>query len=60
MGMLEGATTALSATAWVDGRAGATQGQQRVWGALQRVSSLSAMLAWPAEHLQELQPMLQL
>lgn len=39
---------------------GHTGPQQRVWGALQGVSSLSAMLAWPAEHLQELQPTLQL
>lgn len=39
---------------------GHTGPQQRGWGALQRVSSLSAMLAWPAEHLQDLQPKLQL
>lgn len=38
---------------------GHTGPQQRVWGTLQRVSSLSATLAWPAEPLQELQPTLQ-
>lgn len=31
---------------------------QGLWSALQKVPSLATMLAWPAEHLQELQNML--
>lgn len=48
-----------SARAGARSRDRATQGPwQGLWGALQRVSSLAAVLTWPAEHLQEFQPTL--